>query len=135
MPWRFRWLPFIFFLNTLFHVSDSERSGSKPIAVWSSLQSNFYHSRLKRELKENITVQNFTSAPITDGKLTSETEHLNDSNSTVVTDTVVYNSTHNVPSWMIPIKSGALQRTGFLVLGFMVIILLFFVVRSVRYVL
>ncbi|GIY96680.1 uncharacterized protein CEXT_119271 [Caerostris extrusa] len=42
------------------------------------------------------------------------------------------NITQSLPAWMTTIKSGALQRTGFVALGFMSIIVIFFVVRGVR---
>jgi len=42
------------------------------------------------------------------------------------------NSTNSLPYWMRTIESGALQRTGYVVLGFMSIILIFFAVRSIR---
>lgn len=108
MPLCFLWITFIFLLTIqCFAKASKEIDGSNPIAL--NLNSDF--GRFKRD----STAQNVTSN--TDTKLT---EHLFNS-----TDTVTYNSTHNVPSWMIPIKSGALQRTGFLVLGFMIIILCF----------
>nr|XP_042907807.1 uncharacterized protein LOC107456310 [Parasteatoda tepidariorum] len=127
MPWCIHWLYFIFFLSIQHCVLALEEiSNSKPIPLWSSLHSNF-----KREVKENSTSQNFTVTSNADVKVISETDTLHDlPNNSSISDT--YNSTHNVPSWMVPIKSGALQRTGFVVLGFMIIILLFFVVRSVR---
>ncbi|GFR13387.1 uncharacterized protein TNCT_628121 [Trichonephila clavata] len=42
------------------------------------------------------------------------------------------NLTQSLPTWMATIKSGALQRTGFVALGFMSIIVVFFVVRGIR---
>ncbi|GBM45088.1 hypothetical protein AVEN_152340-1 [Araneus ventricosus] len=42
------------------------------------------------------------------------------------------NVTHSLPAWMDTINSGALQRTGFVALGFMLIIVIFFVVRAIR---
>lgn len=40
------------------------------------------------------------------------------------------NATASLPPWML--KEGALQRTGFVALGFMSIVLIFFAVRAVR---
>ena len=44
----------------------------------------------------------------------------------------VFNSTASLPSWMLNIKEGALQRTGYVALGFMSIVVVFFIVRAVR---
>lgn len=43
-----------------------------------------------------------------------------------------FNSTASLPSWMLNIKEGALQRTGYVALGFMSIVMIFFIVRAVR---
>lgn len=43
-----------------------------------------------------------------------------------------FNTTASLPKWMLNIKDGALLRTGYVALGFMSIVLIFFVVRAVR---
>ncbi|KAF8771786.1 hypothetical protein HNY73_019161 [Argiope bruennichi] len=78
----------------------------------------------------------------------SQTQNLNASdNKTVVVDLLnnrtfpqikrpitngEVNVTHSLPAWMDTINSGALQRTGFVALAFMLIIVIIFVVRGIR---
>ncbi|KFM80197.1 Membrane protein, partial [Stegodyphus mimosarum] len=43
-----------------------------------------------------------------------------------------FNSTVSQPVWMLNIKSGALQRTAYVALGIMSVIVIFFIVRGIR---
>ncbi|XP_035229810.1 uncharacterized protein LOC118201768 [Stegodyphus dumicola] len=43
-----------------------------------------------------------------------------------------FNSTVSLPVWMLNIKSGALQRTAYVALGIMSVIVIFFIVRGIR---
>lgn len=117
-----------FFCHTVVTASDQV----------SSLQNELHSKENKTELvkrgeKNQDSTKNGNQSRITN---TSDEKFVPQTNVTVATNVLptdeMYNSTGHLPPWMLNIRDGALQRTGYVALGFMSIVVFFFVIRAVR---
>ena len=128
-------LYFIFTLNLciLCHtVVTSDRLSSN---LNESLSKELKFERFKKEEKKqfNADVENKSrNTDLPENKIVSPGLNINATvhNKTPVSDDH-FNSTANLPTWM-NIDENAFKRTGIVALGFMSIVLIFFVVKAVR---
>lgn len=100
-----------------------------------SQETKIENFKRKDKKQENVDAENKSRNINTFENKVLSTELTNNGtvhNKPLMVEDVVFNSTEGLSPWMVGLKEGALQRTGYVALGFMSVVLIFFIIRAVR---